>query len=111
MIGLLPLGLQKLFLLWLYANEQQLHAAKIATFSLVFYIAFALLLITPLGAAGLALAGTISGFIGFIMTIKAFGVKEFFDILKDKKALYLVVGSIVLTIILMILKDFISVYI
>lgn len=111
MIGLLPLGLQKLFLLWLYANEQQLHAAKIATYSLAFYVVFALILITPMGAAGLALAGTISGFIGFIMTIKAFGVKEFFDILKDKKAIYLVVGSAVLIILMMIVKRFLVNYI
>lgn len=111
MLGLLPLGLQKLFLLWLYANEQQLHAAKIATFSLLFYIAFALILITPLGASGLALAGTISGFIGFSMTIKAFGVKDFFDILRNKKAIYLLIGSSIFTIILIVLKDFISVYI
>ncbi|MDD3441671.1 MAG: murein biosynthesis integral membrane protein MurJ [Sulfurimonas denitrificans] len=111
MIGLLPLGLQKLFLLWLYTNEQQLLAAKIATFSLIFYIVFALILITPMGAAGLALAGTISGFIGFGMTIKAFGVKDFFDILRNKKAIYLLVGSSIFTIILIVLKDFISVYI
>jgi putative peptidoglycan lipid II flippase len=111
MIGLLPYGLQKLFLLWLYAKEQQLKAAKIATFSLAFYILFALALITPMGASGLALAGTISGFVGFVLTIKAFGVKNFFDILRNKNAIYLVVGSILLTIMLLLFKDFIAVYI
>ncbi|DAB28582.1 MAG: murein biosynthesis integral membrane protein MurJ [Sulfurimonas sp. RIFOXYD12_FULL_33_39] len=111
MIGLLPLGLQKLFLLWLYANEQQLRAAKIATYSLTFYIVSALVLITPMGAAGLALAGTISGFIGFILTVKEFGVKEFFNMLVSKKTIYLVVGSILLTVLLAILKDFIIQYI
>jgi len=111
MIGLLPLGLQKLFLLWLYANEQQMRAAKIATFSLLSYIVFALALITPMGAAGLALAGTIGGFVGFAMTIKAFGVKNFFDILISKNAIYLIAGSILLTIVLLLFKDFIAVYI
>lgn len=110
MIGLLPLGLQKLFLLWLYANEQQMRAAKIATFSLLFYIIFALTLIAPMGAAGLALAGTIGGFAGFVMTIRAFGVKNFFDILISKNAIYLITGSILLTIALLLFKDFIAVY-
>lgn len=111
MIGLLPLGLQKLFLLWLYANEQQMRAAKIATFSLLFYVASALALIGPMGASGLALAGTISGFVGFALTINAFGVKNFFDIVVSKNALYLTAGSILLTIVLLFFKDFIAVYI
>jgi putative peptidoglycan lipid II flippase len=111
MIGLLPLGLQKLFLLWLYANEQQMRAAKIATFSLLFYVASALMLIAPMGASGLALAGTIGGFVGFALTIKAFGVKNFFDIVVSKNALYLTAGSILLTIVLLFFKDFIAVYI
>ncbi len=111
MIGLLPLGLQKLFLLWLYANEQQMRAAKIATFSLLFYIVFALMLISPMGASGLALAGTIGGFVGFALTIKAFGVKNFFDIVVSKNALYLAAGSVLLTIVLLLFKDFIAVYI
>jgi len=108
MIGLLPLGLQKLFLLWLYANERQLHAAKIATFSLLFYIVFALTLIKPMGAAGLALAGTISGFVGFALTIKAFGIKDFLEMLGLKNLIYLIVGSTVLSLLLLAFKSFIS---
>ncbi|MFA7354799.1 MAG: lipid II flippase MurJ, partial [Sulfurimonadaceae bacterium] len=111
MIGLLPLGLQKLFLLWLYANEQQMRAAKIATFSLLFYVVSALALIDPMGANGLALAGTIGGFVGFALTIKAFGAKNFFNILISKNAIYLLSGSILLTIVLLLFKDFIAVYI
>jgi putative peptidoglycan lipid II flippase len=64
-----------------------------------------------MGASGLALAGTISGFVGFVLTIKAFGVKNFLDILLSKNAIYLVVGSILLTIMLLLFKDFIAVYI
>jgi putative peptidoglycan lipid II flippase len=111
MIGLVPYGLQKLFLLWLYAKQQQLLAAKIATFSLASYILFALTLISPMGASGLALAGTVSGFVGFTLTIRAFGVKNFFDILRNKKAVYLLAGSIILTILLMIFKNFIGSFI
>jgi len=111
MLGLLPFGLQKLLLLWLYAKEMQMKAAKIATFSLAAYILLALSLISPMGVSGLALASTASGFVGFILTIKAFGVKNFFDILRSKNAIYLVIGAVSLTILLLIFKDFIDVYI
>ena len=111
MIGLLPFGLQKLFLLWLYSKEMQMRAAKIATFSLVTYILFALSLISPMGASGLALASSISGFVSFTLTIKAFGAKSFFDILLNKKAIYLMVASILFAILLLIFKDFIGAYI
>ena len=110
-IGLLPYGLQKLFLLWLYSKEMQLHAAKIATFSLVAYVLFALSLISPMGVGGLALASSISGFASFTLTIRAFGAKKFFDMLLNKKALYLVVASVLLTVLLLVFKDFISAYI
>ena len=111
MLGLIPYGLSKLFLLWLYAKEQQMRAAKIATFSLVSYIIMALSLISPLGVVGLALAGSISGTVGFALTIKAFGVKNFLDIIRSRNTIYLVVGSIILTILLLLFKDFIGVYI
>lgn len=110
MIGLLPFGLQKLFLLWLYAKEEQLRAAKIATISLGSNIIFSLIFIIPFGASGLALAGTLGGFVGFFLTIKAFGIKNFLDILRSKRSLYLL-GSLILSIILLLLfKDFISNY-
>lgn len=110
MIGLIPYGLQKLFLLWLYAKEMQLRAAKIATFSLASYIVVALTLISPMGVVGLAFAGTVSGFVGFTLTIKAFGVKNFFDILRSKNAIYLVVGSVIFTLFLTIFRDFLQIY-
>ncbi|MBD3824135.1 MAG: murein biosynthesis integral membrane protein MurJ [Epsilonproteobacteria bacterium] len=111
MIGLIPFGLQKLLLLWVYAKQMQLRAAKIATFSLLTYIVFALGLIAPYGVAGLALASTLSGFVGFILTIRAFGTANFFAILRSKLALYLIGGALLLTYLLLILKDFLHVYI
>ena len=111
MIGLIPFGLQKLFLLWLYAKEMQMMAAKIATVSLITYILLALSLISPMGVSGLALASTVGGFVGFTLTIKAFGVKNFFDILRSKNALYLILGAILLTVLLLVFKDFIASYI
>lgn len=111
MIGLLPFGLQKLFLLWLYSKELQMKAAKIATVSLITYIVFALSFIAPYGVSGLALASTLSGFASFGLTIKAYGVKNFFDILRSKNSIYLTVGIIIFTFLLLIFKDFIGAYI
>ncbi|MBU1217557.1 murein biosynthesis integral membrane protein MurJ [bacterium] len=111
MIGLIPFGLQKLFVLWLYAKEMQMRAAKIATFSLVAYVVLALALITPMGVSGLALASTASGFVSFILTIRVFGAKKFFDILLNKNAIYLLAGTAFLTILLLLFKDIISAYI
>jgi len=77
MIGLLPFGLQKLFVLWLYAKEMQMKAAKIATFSLGAYVIFALSFISPMGVSGLALASTLGGFVSFILTLRVLEYKTF----------------------------------
>ncbi len=76
LIGLLPFGLSKLFLLWLYAHEQQNMAAKIATLSLLCNIILSLAFIYPLGAAGLALSSSISGFVTLVATLRAIGKDE-----------------------------------
>ena len=111
LIGLLPFGLQKLFVLWLYAKEMQMQAAKIATISLLVYVVFALSFIKPFGVAGLALAGTLGGFVSLFFTIKTFGVQNFFAILRSRNLLYLIAGSLIFTALLVIFKDFISDYI
>ena len=110
MIGLLPFGLQKLFLLWIYAKQMQMRAAKIATYSLGIYIVFALLLITPMGVSGLALASTMSGFIGFFLTLRAFGLQRFFAILRSYYALYLALTIAILTPLLLFFKELLHVY-
>jgi len=94
LIGLLPFGIQKLFILWLYAKELQKKAAKIATLSLAIYIIFALAFIKPFGVAGLALASTLGGFISFIFTVKSFGINNFITILYSKNFIYLIIGSL-----------------
>jgi putative peptidoglycan lipid II flippase len=111
MLGLLPFGLQKLFVLWLYAQEMQMRAAKIATYSLGTYILFALAFITPYGVSGLALASTLGGFVSFTLTIKVFGVKNFLNILHSKNTIYLTLSAILLTVLLLIFKDFIASFI
>lgn len=77
LIGLIPFGIAKIFSLWLYAHEQQFKAAKISMIALGWNIIFSLILIIPYQAAGLAFASTISGFILFSLTIKAFGFSKF----------------------------------
>jgi len=111
MIGLLPFGLQKLFILWLYAKEMQAKAAKIATYSLLTYTLIALSLITPMGVSGLALASTSGGVVSFILTIRVFGMKNFLDIVRSKNLIYLLVSSIFLTIAILFFKEFIHQFI
>lgn len=83
LIGLVPFGLSKIFSLWLYAKDLQLKAAKISIYSLIFNIIFSLILIKPYGAAGLAFASTLSGFILFFLTLKIFGFKKLKILLKS----------------------------
>lgn len=111
MAGLLAYGLQKLFSLWLYAKEQQLQAAKIATVMLVANLIASLALIYPLGAVGLALGTTISGFIGFFMTLRLFGWSSFMGLVRSKHSFYLSILSILLFVILMQLKEFLYAFI
>ncbi|MEO1954124.1 MAG: murein biosynthesis integral membrane protein MurJ, partial [Campylobacterales bacterium] len=111
LIGLIPYGLSKLFLLWLYAKEMQMVAAKIATYSLVTYLIFALTLISPFGVAGIAFASTMSGFVSFAFVIKNFGIDNFKDILKDKKSIYFIISMIVFVFILFAFKNIIDPYI
>ena len=110
LLGLLPYGLGKLFSLWLYASQRQLDAAKIASFSLGGNIAFSLALLIPFGAAGLALASSIAGFVSFTLTVRTFGWGEFLAFFRSKHTLFLVLGSVVLAIITLIFKSFVQQY-
>jgi len=111
LIGLLPFGLSKIFSLWLYSKNQQKVAAKISLYSLVSNVILSLALIKPMGVVGLALASSISGFVLFVFTIKAFGVKEFLDIISFKKILLLFIVILLEIAILLLFKEIIDVYI
>ncbi|HEY9190164.1 MAG TPA: murein biosynthesis integral membrane protein MurJ, partial [Sulfurovum sp.] len=100
MIGLLPFGLAKLFSLFLYASHRHRKAAKIAVYSLVASVTGSLILMHPLGASGLALAGSIGGWVLFILTVKEVGTERFLDIIRSKKALYLLLTLAVLSLLL-----------
>lgn len=94
MVGLLPFGLAKLFSLFLYASHKHMKAAKIAVISLVVSVTASLLLMRPLGASGLALAGSIGGWVLFILTVREVGTDRFWNIIKSVKSLYLLLSLI-----------------
>ena len=106
MIGLIPYGLNKLFALWLYANHQQAKAAKIATISLIVYAFFALSLIKPMGAMGLALAGSITGFVSFYLTIKHFGIAKMQEIIDIKQTFKFTILLVLFTLFLIVIHNF-----
>ena len=88
MIGLLPFGMAKLFSLFLYASHRHAKAAKVAIYSLFTSVSFSLLLMHPMGASGLALAGSIGGWVLFVFTVKEVGFNTLKRILKNRRSLY-----------------------
>ena len=95
LVGLLPFGLAKIFSLWLYSHHQQMLAAKISLQSLLVGTGASLALMWDYGAVGLAIAGSLSGFASLYWSVKAFGFREFWDIIADKKAWLLWIGAVV----------------
>jgi len=104
MVGLLPFGLAKLFSLFLYASHRHLKAAKIAVYSLVTSVTASLILMHPLGASGLALAGSIGGWVLFIFTVKEVGTDRFLDIIKSKKSFYFIAMMLLFSLIIYFLN-------
>jgi len=106
MVGLVPFGLAKLFSLYLYAMHQHLKAAKIAAASLVVNMIFSVILMQFMGAAGLALAGSIGGIAQLILTVKEVGWSRVLDLLKTKYTLYFTVGMGTFGVLFYALNDF-----
>jgi putative peptidoglycan lipid II flippase len=106
MVGLVPFGLAKLFSLYLYAMHKHIKAAKIAAASLIVNIIFSLILMKPLGAAGLALAGSIGGAVQMILTMREVGWNVLFEILKTKNTLYFTIGMVLFGLLFYILNQF-----
>ena len=110
MIGLLPYGFAKLFSMFLYASHRHEKAARIATIALTVNIGFSLILMQNMGAMGLALAGSIGGWILFILTIKEVGIQKFINILKNKKLIYLILTLFFVTLIFIFLNTLLIEY-
>ena len=100
MLGLIPYGLAKLFSLFLYANKEHTKAAKIATITLIINVTISFILMSYMGAMGLALSGSIGGFIFFILTLRGVGFDKLLTIMSIKKLIYLVGGLVISTILL-----------
>ncbi len=111
MIGLLPFGLAKLFSLFLYASHRHLKAAKIALYSLITSVTASLLLMQPLGASGLALAGSLGGFVLFVFTVKEVGTEHFMTIIKTKYSLYFLLTMSLFTIIIYFINQWLLTFI
>jgi putative peptidoglycan lipid II flippase len=92
MVGLIPFGLAKLFSLYLYAMHKHIKAAKIAGISLIINLIFSLLLMKSMGAAGLALAGSIGGFAQLILTAREIGFTIVWNLIKTKYSFYFILG-------------------
>ncbi|SFV62676.1 Proposed peptidoglycan lipid II flippase MurJ [hydrothermal vent metagenome] len=100
MVGLLPFGLAKLFSLFLYASHRHKKAAKIAVYALITSVSASLILMQFMGASGLALAGSIGGWVLFSLTVKEVGFDKFLEIVKSKKSIYFVVGLFLFALLL-----------
>jgi len=111
MVGLLPFGLAKLFSLFLYASHRHRKAAKIAVYSLVTSVSASLILMHPFGASGLALAGSIGGWVLFILTVKEVGTDKFMQIIRTKRSLYWIVGMILFSLFLYEVHAYLLAYI
>ncbi|MEF3191530.1 MAG: murein biosynthesis integral membrane protein MurJ [Campylobacterales bacterium] len=94
LLGLIPFGLAKIFNLWLYAHHRQAEAAKISALALGGNILLSLLLFKPLGAGGLALAGSLTGVVLLTMTTRLFGWGRLASLLLDRRALWLIAALI-----------------
>ncbi|WP_104757909.1 murein biosynthesis integral membrane protein MurJ [Helicobacter salomonis] len=114
LVGLLPFGLSKIFALWLYAQGQQLRAAKITLYSLIFGLLSSLVCMHYLQAAGLALASSLTGWMLCILNIKAFGFKRFLGMISLKQGIgllgFLAFEALLLVLFLWCLQAFQTFY-
>ncbi|MDD3591932.1 MAG: murein biosynthesis integral membrane protein MurJ [Sulfurovum sp.] len=108
MIGLLPFGLAKLFSLFLYATHRHLKAAKISLYSLITSVTGSLILMHPMGASGLALAGSIGGWVLFVLTVREVGPERFYAILWSKKLLYLLLATVLFALLLFYINGWLT---
>ena len=100
MIGLVPFGLAKLFSLFLYASHRHKKAAKVAVYSLITSVSSSIVLMQFMGAAGLALAGSIGGWVLFFFTVKEVGFDKLSAIVRNKLSLYFVTAMLLFGIFL-----------
>ena len=111
MVGLLPFGLAKLFSMYLFASHKHGKAAKIVIYQLIISSIFSLILMKPMGAMGLALAGSIGGWVLFILTIREVGFDIFKEIIKSKKSLLFILSMVIFSIIFYSINSYLVIWI
>ncbi|MDR3177650.1 MAG: murein biosynthesis integral membrane protein MurJ [Campylobacteraceae bacterium] len=111
LLGLVPFGLSRVFSLWLFAQQRQKEAAMISAVSLGGGALFSFILVYPLGVIGLALANSLGGFFLFILTIRAFGFRVFFNIIRSKKLIFLILFLVVEFFVLLMIKNLLGQFI
>ena len=106
LFGLLPYGCARIFSLWLYSLKRQAEAAKISAISLFCGVICSVILMQFWGAFGLALSSSLAGFVLFALTIRAFGLQKFLQIIaKPKFFVYLIIILFVECVILNFAKS------
>ena len=103
MLGLVPFGCARIFSLYLYSHNRQAQAAKISAISLLLGVVFSLIFMQFWGAFGLALAGSLSGVVLFVLSVRAFGVGQFWAIMQAKKQALLLALLLLLEVALLLL--------
>lgn len=98
MLGLVPFGCARIFSLYLYSHNRQAQAAKISAISLLLGVVFSLIFMQFWGAFGLALAGSLSGVVVFVLSVRAFGMGRFWAIMRAKKYALLLVALLLLEV-------------
>ncbi len=106
MVGLIPFSLAKLFSMYLYAEQKHMKAAKIAIISLVVNLFFSVILMQFMGAAGLALSGSIGGIAQMYLTIREVGWGLFFNLLRSHYMLYFFFGIIVMVFLFIYINQY-----
>lgn len=110
LIGLVPFGLSRIFSLWLFAHQRQKEAAAISAIALGVNIVLSVVLVYYYEIVGLALAGSLAGWTLFILTIRAYGVKNFLDIINFKKLIILFMSLICVYFVLVLIKGMFNAY-
>lgn len=106
MVGLIPFSLAKLFSMYLYAEQKHMKAAKIAIISLVVNLIFSVILMQFMGAAGLALSGSIGGIAQMYLTIREVGWGVFFNLIRSQYMIYFVFGIVVMSVIFIYINQY-----
>jgi putative peptidoglycan lipid II flippase len=108
LVGLLPFGIAKIFLIWLFSKKMYKISARISTYSLIVNIILSFILVFYFDSMGLALASSISGFILLFLVIKEFGFSRFSRFLLNKIIIWYFIYIMISVSVVLYIKDYIQ---